>query len=143
MTDYIPDSFFTDLQMEQDISNYIRYDKVPSYLQKMKYSQHITMKNKCPALDDIVLHDYDIRHDYSELMSHIQTNIAKCDDVINIITMPTYEPDTCPVCLCEFEETNYVIPKCKHKVCAVCFTNNIKYNKTTGDCCVLCRKRIC
>ena len=143
MTNYIPDSFFTDLQMEQDIFNYIHYDKVPSYLQKMKYSQHITMKNKCPALDDIVLHDYDIRHDYSELMSHIQTNISKCDEVINVISVPTYEPDTCPVCMCEFEETNYVIPKCKHKVCAVCFTNNIKYNKTPGDCCVLCRKRIC
>ena len=143
MTEYIPDSFFTDLQMEQDISNYIRYDKVPSYLQKMKYSQQITMKNKCPALDDIILHDYDSRYDYSELTARIQTSLSKCDEVINVISVPTYEPDTCPVCMCEFEETNYVIPKCKHKVCAVCFTNNIKYNKVTGDCCVLCRKRIC
>lgn len=144
MTDDEFDVFFKELQMEQDIFNYVHHNKVPNYLQKTNYSQYVTMKYLHHELDDIKLYDYNIRTDDNDLLaSKIHASISKCDDIINVITMPTYEPETCPICICEFEETNYVIPKCGHKVCAVCFTNNIKRNKATGDCCVLCRKRVC
>ena len=143
MTDYELDVFFKELEMEHDIYNYVHHNKTPNYLQKTKYYEYTTMKHLYPELDNIKLYDCDNSIDEYVLSNKIQTSISKCDNIINAITMPTYEPDTCPICICEFEETNYVIPKCGHKVCAVCFTNNIKHNKVTGDCCVLCRKRIC
>lgn len=81
---------------------------------------------------------------YCNAVTHdLNRSILKCNDTIKVMSENEPEPDTCPVCLCVFEETNYVIPRCGHKVCAVCFTNNIKHNKHTGDCCVLCRKRVC
>jgi hypothetical protein len=143
MTEYIPDRFFNDLQMEQDIFNYIRHNKIPNYLQKTKYCQRAYMKNLCPELNDIIIDDCEIRHDAAKLASQLQSSISKCVDMVNVMTMSTYEPETCPVCLCVFEESNYVIPKCKHKICATCFTNNLKYNTNSGNCCVLCRTRIC
>ena len=142
MTDYELDVFFKELEMEQDIFNYVHHNKVPNYLQKTKYYEYTSMKHLFPELDDITYYNYNKQDDYL-LARKIQTSISKCDNIIKEMMMPVYEPDTCPVCMCEFEETNYVIPKCGHKVCAVCFTNNIKHNKATGDCCVLCRKRVC
>jgi len=146
MSDYYLDTFFHELQMEEDIVNFIHHNKRPKYLQKMTPYQYITIQNRYPELNNTALYDaYDCnthKH-YNTVSSQIHKSISKCEDVIKAITMPTYEPDTCPICICEFEETNYVIPKCGHKVCAVCFTNNIKHNKATGDCCVLCRKKIC
>lgn len=144
MSDSELDGFFHELEIEHDIFNYVHHNKVPNYLQKTKYLHYITMKHLHPELDDVKLYDYNIRTEDNDLLvRNIHMSISKCDNIIKVLTMPTYEPDTCPVCMCEFEETNYVIPNCGHKVCAVCFTNNIKHNKATGDCCVLCRKRVC
>ena len=143
MTDYELDTFFKELQMEEDIVNFIRHNKSPHYLQKTTPYQYTTIKNHYPELSDMSLYDCNTRIDYISVSAELQTSISKCDTVIKVITMPEYEPEICPICICEFEETNYVIPKCGHKVCAICFTNNIKHNKTTGDCCVLCRKKIC
>jgi hypothetical protein len=143
MTDYDVDTFLHELQMEEDIENFIHHNKIPTYLCKTSPHQYSRTQNLYPDLEKIILYDYDSRKYYNDASNQIQTSISKCDDVIKVITMPTYDPETCPICICEFEETNYVIPKCGHKVCAVCFTNNIKHNKATGDCCVLCRRKIC
>jgi hypothetical protein len=146
MTDYELDTFFKELQMEQDIANFIHHSKTPKYLKKMTPYQYSRMKNHYPELNPIGVYDsceYTYGKDDNDVSIKLHTSICKCDEIIKVITMPTYEPDTCPICICEFEETNYVIPKCGHKVCAVCFTKNVKHNKATGDCCVLCRKKIC
>lgn len=139
-------TFYNELQMEEDLINFISYNKTPKYLKKTETYQYSRMKNLCPELNPIGVYDlceYTTRKHYMDVSRQLKSSIHKCHDVIRVITMPTYKPETCPICICEFEETNYVLPKCGHKVCAVCFTKNIKYNKVTGDCCVLCRKRIC
>jgi hypothetical protein len=143
MTDYDVDTFFRELQLEEDIENFIHHNKLPTYLRKTSPYQYSRTQNLYPDLDKIIVYDYDSRKYYNDASNQIQMSISKCDDVIQVITMPAYDPETCPICICEFEETNYVIPKCGHKVCAVCFTNNIKHNKATGDCCVLCRRKVC
>jgi len=50
----------------------------------------------------------------------------------------------CPICIEEFDSTNYLIPACGHKVCIPCFVKNITYNNDiqNGNKCCLCREKI-
>jgi hypothetical protein len=54
--------------------------------------------------------------------------------------METEEED-CPVCLNSLGDNNFIVTKCKHKICLPCFMNN--YNKSlNGNLCPLCRTKI-
>ena len=76
-------------------------------------------------------------------------NFYQSENQLSIETVP--EPSCiadpsnqkeCPICLCEFKETNIFAPKCGHKICGDCFFKNIKYNKKFGRLCSLCRQVI-
>jgi hypothetical protein len=145
MSDEEMDQFFKELQMKNDLDNFIHYNQYPSSLKKTTQQEIDNLKLQYPVIIDennenTVSYNKDY---YTETANAIQKSLVKCDETIKRMTLTTPDAGTCPVCMCEFEESNYVIPRCKHKVCAVCFTNNIKHNKHTGDCCVLCRERIC
>lgn len=129
------------IQVDMDVKDYITNNKYPNYLKKTSFTEYITMKNKHPILDDYEYHNYNYSSTYDKI--NVKEIMNKCNNLIKCMTENEPEIEKCPICLTEFEETNYVIPKCKHKVCAICFTNNIKYNKHTGDCCVICRQQIC
>lgn len=143
------DEFFKELDMKEKVDNYLNYDIDPWAQEKKRYNGEICKsKQLYPKIDEVTVDGTGMHQNINvdTIMHNLQRSLDKCNDTIQCIrTMTTteHEQETCPVCFVEFEESNYVIPKCKHKVCAVCFTNNIKYNKHTGDCCVLCRKRVC
>lgn len=139
------EQFFKDLQMKNDLDNFIKHNEYPSYLKRTtQYNKVMDFKQKYPVIDENVENSFPYKVNYSAVANDLNRSILKCNETIKV--MIENEPereDSCPVCLSVFEETNYVIPRCGHKVCAVCFTNNIKHNKHTGDCCVICRQRIC
>jgi len=143
MSDIEFDRFFKELQLKTEVDNYIYNNELPKYYKKTSYQEYITLKQQCPEISENIENIIPYDNNYNNILSDINETISKCNETIKVMTLSEPEVDTCPICITEFEETNYVIPKCGHKVCAVCFTNNIKYNKHTGDCCVLCRKRIC
>ena len=138
------DKFFNELQMKNDIDNFILHNQYPNYFKKTSYNEISKLNKKYPVIDEDIENIVPYNVNYCNAVTHdLNRSILKCNETIKVMTENEPEPDTCPICLCVFEETNYVIPRCGHKVCAVCFTNNIKHNKHTGDCCVLCRKRVC
>ena len=143
MSDIEFDRFFKELHLKTEVDNYIYNNELPKYYTKTSYQEYIALKQKCPEISENIENIIPYDNNYNNILSDINETISKCNETIKVMTLSEQEVDTCPICITEFEETNYVIPKCGHKVCAVCFTNNIKYNKHTGDCCVLCRKRIC
>lgn len=67
------------------------------------------------------------------------TSLAKCKRLEQEIKS-VLDKD-CPICFTEIGDINCVIPQCGHKVCIPCFIQNIKSNRQTGDCCVICRKK--
>ena len=138
------DLLFNELQLKRDINDYIQYNKQPKYLKKTLPNQRIRLLQLYPKMDEPDDERISYRNqNYRKSINHINETITKCDNIIKVMTLTLPEVETCPICICEFGDTNYVIPKCGHKVCAICFTNNLKYNKHTGDCCVLCRQKIC
>jgi len=146
MSDEELDQFFKELQMKNDLDDFIQHNQYPSYFRKTSHHEILLLNQQYPAIDE----DIDIENRvpyngscYNETANAINKSILKCNETIKTMTEKEHEAETCPVCMCVFEESNYVIPRCRHKVCAVCFTNNIKHNKHTGDCCVLCRERVC
>jgi len=144
MPDEELDQFFQELQMKNDLDNFIHQNQYPSQFKRTSYNEILMFKQQYPKIDEDIENNILYNENYyNEATNDINNTISKCNETIKVMTETAPEPETCPVCLCVFEESNYVIPKCKHKVCAVCFTNNIKHNKHTGDCCVLCRQRIC
>ena len=144
MPDEELDQFFQELQMKNDLDNFIHHNQYPSQFKRTSYNEILMFKQQYPKIDENIENGILCNDNYyNEASNDINNIISKCNETIKVMTETAPEPETCPVCLCVFEESNYVIPKCKHKVCAVCFTNNIKHNKHTGDCCVLCRQRIC
>lgn len=144
MDDQQFEKVFKKFQMKNDLDNFIHYNECPSYFKRTTpYNKVIEIKQKYPVIDENIENNVSYNENYYiEATNDINNIISKCNETIKVMTETVPEPETCPVCLCIFEESNYVIPRCGHKVCAICFTNNIKYNKHTGDCCVLCRKRI-
>lgn len=50
--------------------------------------------------------------------------------------------EECPICYNPFEQTNYILPKCGHKVCLDCFKKCIlSKNTNTNECC-MCKQCI-
>jgi len=137
--------FFQELELKNNVDNFINHNKKPTFSKNTeKYNIRLS-KQMYPLMDEPI---YNLAPIFDKIYmdeetDNIKKSIDACDKVIMVLTDNPPEVEMCPVCMTEFEDSNYVIPKCKHKVCAICFTNNIKYNKHTGDCCVLCRKRIC
>lgn len=137
--------FFKELELQNNIENYLHNNITPTF-PKSTINYNIGLSKKLyPLMEEYINNQIPIieKININDETNSIKQSIESCNKFIKILTNNPPEVETCPVCMTEFEETNYVIPKCNHKVCAICFTNNIKYNKQTGDCCVLCRKRIC
>ena len=50
--------------------------------------------------------------------------------------------DECPICYDPISTTNYIIPKCGHKVCLLCYKKSILSNRNIANNCCLCRQQI-
>jgi len=50
--------------------------------------------------------------------------------------------ETCPVCYETIQSTNYIIPKCGHKLCLDCYKKSILSNSLSANQCCLCRQQI-
>lgn len=141
-------AFFKELTLKEDVENFVKHKKVPGYFNTTKANrkQYNRIKETYPVMDERVDNapEYN-KENYINTINVVRGSLDKCENIIQTMRMTEDVPEVecCPVCFTEFEDSNYVIPKCKHKVCAICFTNNIKYNKHSGDCCVLCRQRVC
>jgi len=144
MSDADIDAFFKELQLKEDVDNFIKYNKKPVYAKSNAQFQYGLSKHLYPLMEDYISSPIPPNNIHiAEEKKYIRSSIQKCDEFIKMLNTAPPEIETCPVCMTELEETNYVVPRCNHKVCTTCFANNIKHNKHTGDCCVLCRKRIC
>jgi hypothetical protein len=128
---------------------------------------HINRNITYEEHDNNIIHEY-ITHEYitHEYITHeapdnivpeLSRMLYKCDNILNNIiqnnittTEPinnpiVEEPETdheCPICLCDLERTNIVIPRCKHTICIGCYTRNIILNTHTGNKCSICRECI-
>jgi hypothetical protein len=130
------DQFISKMRDEYEVHNYLKYNEKPHYLQKKNmdgstfYRHYSKPDEKMPLCFDIMPSN----------LSEIEETIKKCDKLQNILSNKNIVSDNeCPVCYTEFGSTNYIVPKCGHKVCISCFTNNARQNRENANTCSLCR----
>jgi hypothetical protein len=85
------------------------------YEEKENHSYYLDIKNKLNTIDNLI---------YS----------------LNNVVDNSHE--TCPICICQINDTNIIIPSCGHKTCIGCFVSNLAHNKHTGNLCSICRNSI-
>jgi len=148
------DNYINKCNMELSVNRYI---KTGEYPHKPIFSRHIkpiiinNLDHEIIPIDTNVTNDnvqfvnsltYNLQK-YSNVVEHMIHNCddddeehdKSCDNVDNL-------RDECPICLCDLECTNIVIPSCNHIVCIGCFTNNLLKNVNTGNKCSICRQPI-
>ena len=122
-----------------EVDNYLKYNEKPRYLQK-KTTYNSTFYRYCYQPIEKKLIPFEIM---PSNLSTVEETIKKCEKLQNIILNKenvTYEE--CPVCYTEFSTTNYILPKCGHKICISCFTNNARQNREGSNLCCLCRSPV-
>ena len=119
-----------------DYEHYIATGKLP-YKPKVN-----TNYNSSKTYHDYSCEDYEYQPMRTNYKIQLSYTILRCDE-LQIQLRENIIVDTCPVCMNPLKEVDNVTPNCGHKICVGCFVNNLKYNKTTGHSCVLCRKNIC
>jgi hypothetical protein len=82
------------------------------------------------SLSDIINKNEDtvVNDENNDITNHNDTNI--------------HEDKSCPICMEDVGDNNYLVPSCGHKLCMNCFVLNIVKNKHTGGYCSLCRSKI-
>ena len=95
-----------------------------------------------PPIRESPLPDIPIQNE-TPFYSHIQNKLNIIDNLIYSLPSPTNtSSETCPICICDINDTNIIIPSCGHKTCIHCFVSNLTHNKHTGHLCSVCRTTI-
>ena len=96
-----------------------------------------------PPIRESPLPDIPIQNE-TPFYSHIQNKLNNIDNLIYSLKtkMNHSPPESCPICICDINDTNIIIPSCGHKTCIHCFVSNLTHNKHTGHLCSVCRTTI-
>lgn len=122
---------------ENEINNFLRYNERPHRLtHEPPYTR--TFYRHCYQSDEKTPLCFDI---LPSNISNVREILKKCEKLQNILSnkAAVISDNECPICYTEFEPTNYILPKCGHKVCISCFTNNARQNRENANVCSMCR----
>ena len=130
------DKIIMRMREDNEIHNLVAYNERPSRLlykpsyTRSFYRHYSKSDEKIPLSFDILPSN----------ISNVKNSIQKCEKLQNILSNKNIVSENeCPVCYTEFGPTNYIVPKCGHKVCISCFTNNARQNRENANTCSLCR----
>jgi len=155
------DSYIQRLRDEQEVSDFVNNGVYPSRLksksiqkkyypplttniQFIEYSasktNHIESFDKNRLLNTINI----LEKSLSDIINKNENTIVNNEnnDISNRIDTNIHEDKSCPICMEDVGENNYLVPSCGHKLCMNCFVLNIVKNKHTGGYCSLCRSKI-
>lgn len=133
------DQIINKMRTEYEVHNYLKYNEKPHFLQK-KTTYDSTFYKYYSQPIETTLVSFDI---LPSNISNLKETIQKCQKIQNILlNTHANHTDECPVCYTEFGTTNFILPKCGHKVCISCFTNNAIRNRDGANVCCLCRNPI-
>lgn len=121
---------------EQELKDFLERNIYPERLKSRHVYKHI------PPIHNS--HFLDISHEDSTLhCSYIIDKLNKVDNLIHSLKNQIHNSsETCPICICEINNTNIIVPSCGHKTCIGCFVSNLAHNKHTGHLCSICRTAI-
>ena len=121
---------------EQEIKDYLERNIYPERLKNKHVYKPIPPIHKSP-LPDIPYEDSSVYY------LHIKNKLNNIDNLIySLNNQINNSSETCPICICEINNTNIIIPSCGHKTCIGCFVSNLSQNKYTGNLCSICRTAI-
>lgn len=121
---------------EQEMKDFLEKNIYPTRT-KDKY-----IYKDVPSIRESPLPDIPITNETSFYL-HIQNKLNNIDNLIYSLNKQiNHSPETCPICICDINDTNIIIPSCGHKTCIGCFVSNLTYNKHTGNLCSVCRTTI-
>jgi chromosome segregation ATPase len=150
------DEFILELKKKQMVSDFINSTNVINiHNEECIYSIEKNIKKNNKRLDYInsLLFDHNDSYekedtkkkDREKEKDSLLKNNKKFIESLNEIeykikeTMQEIKKDNeCPICLNDMGKTNYLVPKCGHKLCMHCFVSNVVYTKR-GHICCLCR----
>lgn len=147
------DNYIRKCNMELSVSKYLNTGILDKTYFKYNNNSQFTNHRHYPVFTpENIESDIIINRDISfneQTINLLTDSIQVCNQLYTIIDREiknqkyigdTY--DDCPICLCKLANTNIVIPKCNHKICIRCFTNNLRSNSYTGNLCSICRETI-
>ena len=129
------DQLLNKLKNEEEIHNYVNKNIYP---ERLKFSHKVKY---IPPIKETVFPDITLE-DASQYCLGIKNKLNAIDDVIQSVKEHSEHDNVCPICLIDFNDKNYIVPNCGHKVCIKCFVCNLHTNKTTGNLCSMCREII-
>uniref|UniRef100_A0A6C0AWS7 RING-type domain-containing protein n=1 Tax=viral metagenome TaxID=1070528 RepID=A0A6C0AWS7_9ZZZZ len=124
---------------EQEMKDYLERNIYPERLKNNFVYKHI------PPIQETHLPDiqYIEKEDNNSYYLDIKNKLNTIDNLIySLNNVVDNSHETCPICICEINDTNIIIPSCGHKTCIGCFVSNLSYNKHTGNLCSICRTSI-
>ena len=121
---------------EQELHAFLERHIYPDRLRNKYVYKHV------PSICESPLPD--IQSISTPCYSHIQNKLNNIDNLIYSLKtqMNHFPPESCPICICDINDTNIIIPSCGHKTCIGCFVSNLTHNKHTGHLCSVCRTTI-
>lgn len=122
---------------EQEMKDFLERNIYPERL-KSKY-----VYKDIPPIRETPLPDIKSYEESAPYYLYIKNKLNNIENLIYSLKnqiKPTTE--TCPICICEINNTNIIIPSCGHKTCIGCFVSNLSQNKHTGHLCSICRTTI-
>ena len=121
---------------EQEMKDYLERNIYPTRLKK----KHVY--NYIPSIRELPFPDIS-NEDCLPFYFHIQNKLNNIDNLIySLKSQINHSSETCPICICDINDTNIMIPSCGHKTCIGCFVSNLTQNKHTGNLCSVCRTTI-
>ena len=130
-------------EVDNLILRYKEEQEMKDFLERNIYPERLKTKHiykDVPPIPESSIVDI-IPHE--ETTSHYLDIKNKLNNLENLIySLKDQMSDTCPICICEINNTNIMIPSCVHKTCIRCFVSNLCQNFHTGNLCSVCRATI-
>jgi hypothetical protein len=132
------DKFILRCKEEQEMKDYLERNIYPERLKNKYIYKHI------PPIYEISIPDIQYEeNDNHSYYSNIKNKLNIIDNLIySLNNVIDNSHEICPICICDINNTNIIIPSCGHKTCIGCFVSNLTHNKHTGNLCSICRTSI-
>ena len=136
--------------MFEEVDNFILHYKeeqeMKDFLERNIYPERLKTKHiyrELPSIPESSIVDIIPIEDSASYYLDIKNKLNNIENLIySIRRQKNNSSDTCPICICEINNTNIIIPSCGHKTCIRCFVSNLCQNFHTGNLCSICRTTI-